>query len=107
MCISSRINLSRIISCRKKHPFETNLTKHWRFFSHRRTTLHINYCFLIFQVYIAEDVKRELGLHREELVALAFFLGCDYSEGVTGVGIVNALEIVQVGSVSLFLLLLF
>ena len=48
-------------------------------------------------MYIAEDVKRELGLHREELVALAFFLGCDYSEGVTGVGIVNALEIVQVG----------
>ena len=48
------------------------------------------------QAYFAEDIKRELGLHREELVALAFFLGCDYTEGVTGVGIVNALEIVQV-----------
>jgi hypothetical protein len=28
-------------------------------------------------------------------VALAFFLGSDYTEGVTGVGIVNAVEIVQ------------
>jgi 5'-3' exonuclease len=28
-------------------------------------------------------------------VALAYFLGCDYTDGVTGVGIVNALEIVQ------------
>ena len=28
-------------------------------------------------------------------MALAYFLGCDYTEGVTGVGIVNALEIVQ------------
>lgn len=44
---------------------------------------------------MAEDIRRELGLHREELVALAYFLGCDYTEGVTGVGIVNALEIVQ------------
>ena len=47
------------------------------------------------QAYLAEDIRRELGLHREELVALAYFLGCDYTEGVTGVGIVNALEIVQ------------
>ena len=28
-------------------------------------------------------------------MALAYFLGCDYTDGVTGVGIVNALEIVQ------------
>ena len=47
------------------------------------------------QAYLAEDIRRELGLHREELVALAYFLGCDYTDGVTGVGIVNALEIVQ------------
>eukprot|EP00596_Hydrurales_sp_CCMP1899_P004972 CAMPEP_0119038400 /NCGR_PEP_ID=MMETSP1177-20130426/7320_1 /TAXON_ID=2985 /ORGANISM="Ochromonas sp, Strain CCMP1899" /LENGTH=1991 /DNA_ID=CAMNT_0007000961 /DNA_START=161 /DNA_END=6136 /DNA_ORIENTATION=+ len=47
------------------------------------------------EAYLAEDIKRELGLHREELVALAYFLGCDYTDGVTGVGIVNALEIVQ------------
>ena len=47
------------------------------------------------QAYLSEDIRRELGLHREELVALAYFLGCDYTDGVTGVGIVNALEIVQ------------
>jgi DNA excision repair protein ERCC-5 len=54
------------------------------------------------EAYLAEDIKRELGLHREELVALAYFLGCDYTDGVTGVGIVNALEIVQVESLSFF-----
>ena len=49
----------------------------------------------LLQAYLSEDIRRELGLHREELVALAYFLGCDYADGVTGVGIVNALEIVQ------------
>jgi 5'-3' exonuclease len=47
------------------------------------------------QVYLAGDVKKEMGLHREDLVALAYFLGSDYTEGVTGVGIVNAVEIVH------------
>ena len=47
------------------------------------------------QVYLAEDVKKEMGLEREDLVALAYFLGSDYCEGVHGVGIVNALEILQ------------
>ena len=51
--------------------------------------------FFLYQAYLSEDIRRELGLHREELVALAYFLGCDYTDGVTGVGIVNALEIVQ------------
>jgi len=36
-----------------------------------------------------------MGLHREDLVALAYFLGSDYCEGVTGVGIVNAVEIIH------------
>ena len=36
-----------------------------------------------------------MGLEREDLVALAYFLGSDYCEGVNGVGIVNALEILQ------------
>ena len=36
-----------------------------------------------------------MGLEREDLVALAYFLGSDYCEGVHGVGIVNALEILQ------------
>lgn len=47
------------------------------------------------EVYLAEDVKRELGLSREDLIALAYFLGSDYTEGVHGIGIVNAMEIIQ------------
>ena len=47
------------------------------------------------EVYRMQDVQRELGLSREELIGLAFFLGSDYCEGVSGVGIVNAAEIVQ------------
>ena len=47
------------------------------------------------EVYLADDVKKEMGLEREDLVALAYFLGSDYCEGVHGVGIVNALEILQ------------
>ena len=46
-------------------------------------------------MYLAEDARREMGLHREDLVALAYFLGSDYAEGVQGVGIVNAVEIVH------------
>lgn len=51
--------------------------------------------FTALQVYLAEDARLEMGLHREDLVALAYFLGSDYAEGVTGVGIVNAVEIVH------------
>jgi DNA excision repair protein ERCC-5 len=46
-------------------------------------------------VYQSSDVQRELGLSREDLVAFAYFLGSDYTEGVNGVGIVNAVEILQ------------
>jgi 5'-3' exonuclease len=47
--------------------------------------------------YRMDDVARELGMSREQLVALALLLGSDYTEGVAGVGVVNAVEIVQVG----------
>ena len=46
------------------------------------------------EVYLATDVKNELGLTRQELIALAFLLGSDYCEGIYGVGLVNAMEIV-------------
>jgi 5'-3' exonuclease len=36
-----------------------------------------------------------MGLWREDLVAFAYFLGSDYAEGVNGVGIVNAVEIIR------------
>lgn len=45
------------------------------------------------EVYLAEDAKRELGVSRSEFVCLAHLLGSDYAEGVRGVGIVNAMEI--------------
>ena len=47
------------------------------------------------EVYMSSDIKQELGLDRKELVALAYLLGSDYTEGITGIGIVNAMEIVQ------------
>jgi DNA excision repair protein ERCC-5 len=45
--------------------------------------------------YVTADVERELGLGRADLVALAHLLGCDYTEGVAGVGVVNAVEILR------------
>ncbi len=40
-------------------------------------------------------MEKELGIKREDLIALAYFLGSDYTEGVNGIGIVNAMEIIQ------------
>jgi len=47
------------------------------------------------EAFRAEDVERELGLRRVDLVSLALLLGSDYTEGVKGVGIVNATEVVR------------
>lgn len=47
------------------------------------------------EAYRAEDLERELGLKRVDLVSLALLLGSDYTEGVKGVGIVNAMEVVR------------
>ena len=46
-------------------------------------------------MYLTEDARKEMGLYREVLVSLAYFLGSDYAEGVLGVGIVNAVEILH------------
>lgn len=43
--------------------------------------------------YRTEDVERELGLDRDGLIRLALLLGSDYTEGVAGIGIVNAVEV--------------
>ena len=48
------------------------------------------------EAYRSEDIKNELGLDREQLVAFAYFLGSDYTEGVRGIGLVNAVEILSV-----------
>lgn len=52
-------------------------------------------CHRDYQVYLVEDAEKELGLSREDFISLAYFLGSDYTEGINGVGIVNAMEILQ------------
>jgi DNA excision repair protein ERCC-5 len=48
------------------------------------------------EAFSVQHVNDELGLSREDFIALAFFLGSDYTDGVNGVGIVNAMEIIKV-----------
>lgn len=38
-------------------------------------------------------VRQDLGVGTDEVIALALLLGSDYTEGVKGVGIVNAMEV--------------
>jgi len=45
--------------------------------------------------YDARDFERELGLNRDLLIRMAMLLGSDYTEGVRGIGIVNATEIIH------------
>ncbi|XP_028756680.1 DNA repair protein UVH3 isoform X2 [Neltuma alba] len=47
------------------------------------------------ETYFMEDVEKELGLTREKLIRMALLLGSDYTEGVSGIGIVNAIEVVN------------
>ena len=42
--------------------------------------------------YHTSDIERELGMDRLGLICLALLLGSDYTEGVAGIGIVNAVE---------------
>jgi len=41
------------------------------------------------------EMQRELGLNREKLSYLALLLGSDYTEGINGIGIVNAIETIN------------
>ncbi|KAK2722251.1 hypothetical protein QYM36_002700 [Artemia franciscana] len=45
--------------------------------------------------YEYSEIKDKIGLDRESLIALALLLGCDYCEGVSGVGIQTALKFVK------------
>ena len=40
-------------------------------------------------------MNRDLGLRRADLITMAYLLGSDYTGGVHGVGIVNAMEILD------------
>ncbi|KAK4530901.1 hypothetical protein CCYA_CCYA06G1758 [Cyanidiococcus yangmingshanensis] len=47
------------------------------------------------EAYEMEKIERNMGLTRDKLICLGLLLGSDYSDGVYGVGIVNATEIVE------------
>nr|GMC59385.1 DNA repair protein UVH3 isoform X1 [Ipomoea batatas] len=47
------------------------------------------------ETYLMKDVENELGLDREKLIRMAMLLGSDYTEGVSGIGIVNAIEVLN------------
>ncbi|CAN8075635.1 unnamed protein product [Agarophyton chilense] len=47
------------------------------------------------ETYDTQDIKSSLGLDRDLLIRLAHLLGSDYTPGVRGVGIVNAMEIME------------
>lgn len=47
------------------------------------------------ECYLLSDIERELSLDREKLVRLAYFLGSDYVDGISGVGPVTAMELMN------------
>nr|BAK08020.1 predicted protein [Hordeum vulgare subsp. vulgare] len=47
------------------------------------------------ETYLMKDIESELGLTREQLIRMAMLLGSDYTEGISGIGIVNAIEVVH------------
>ncbi|CAL1391910.1 unnamed protein product [Linum trigynum] len=47
------------------------------------------------ETYFLKDIEKELGLTRDKLIRIALLLGSDYTEGVSGIGIVNAIEVVD------------
>ncbi|KAK1442495.1 PIN-like domain superfamily protein [Babesia gibsoni] len=49
----------------------------------------------VFEVYLATRISSELGLAREQIALLAIICGCDYTAGVRGIGVVNALEVIK------------
>jgi DNA excision repair protein ERCC-5 len=52
------------------------------------------------EVYLADDAEREMSLGRNAMIALAMLLGSDYTSGVKGIGIVNAMEVLHTFDVS-------
>ena len=47
----------------------------------------------VVECFLLSDMQRELGLDREKLVRLAYYLGSDYTDGLPGVGPVLAMEL--------------
>lgn len=47
------------------------------------------------ECYLSADLDKELSLSREQLISLAQLLGSDYTEGLSGIGPVTAVEILS------------
>eukprot|EP01132_Coremiostelium_polycephalum_P007394 gene7394-9086_t len=47
------------------------------------------------QRFCTTDIQTKLGLTRDMLINIALLLGCDYTMGVKGIGIINAVEIIN------------
>jgi len=47
------------------------------------------------EMYSMDAIEKELSMSRDDLVSSALLLGSDYTSGVKGVGIVNAMEILS------------
>ena len=47
------------------------------------------------ECYSMEDITAKVGLNREHLVALGLLIGCDYTEGVKGIGKEYAVNFVK------------
>lgn len=48
------------------------------------------------EYYNINDIKNELGLTREDLIAYAFLVGSDYAIGINGIGPITAIELLSV-----------
>lgn len=47
------------------------------------------------ETYFMKDIESELGLTCQKLIHMALLLGSDYTEGISGIGIVNAIEVLN------------
>ena len=47
------------------------------------------------EFFLMSDLEREMKLDRASLVRLSYLLGSDYTEGLTGIGVVTAMEILK------------
>ena len=47
------------------------------------------------ECFLLSDLERDLGLERDALIRLAYFLGSDYVDGLQGVGPVMAMELLR------------
>ncbi|UKK02759.2 hypothetical protein MACK_002856 [Theileria orientalis] len=49
----------------------------------------------VFELYTSERIQKLLGIRREQLALIAVICGCDFTNGVRGIGVVNALEVIK------------